>query len=123
MSRFKDKELKRVWQFPGKNEKHIYIHSFTKTLLFQKYISCICLTVEKRLKQGRHISSVIPLWPLLSVFYIYVFSDVDKKRYKRRKGMSFLMLTKKDLKQTRRRREAQKRHYYMYNMFLKKQRF
>ena len=58
---------------------YIYIHPFTKTLLFQKYISHICITVEKRLKQGGHISSVIPLWPLPSVFYIYVFSDVDKK--------------------------------------------
>ena len=58
---------------------HIYIHPFTKTLLFQKCISHICITVEKRLKQGGHISSVIPLWPLPSVFYIYVFSDVDKK--------------------------------------------
>ena len=57
----------------------MYIHPFTKTLLFQKYISYICITVEKRLKQGGHISSVIPLWPLPSVFYIYVFSDVDKK--------------------------------------------
>ena len=56
---------------------YIYIYPFTKTLLFQKYISYICITVEKRLKQGGHISSVIPLWPLLSVFYIYVFSDVD----------------------------------------------
>ena len=58
---------------------YIYIHPFTKTLLFQKYISYICTTVEKRLKQGGHISSVIPLWPLPSVFYINVFSDVDKK--------------------------------------------
>ena len=29
---------------------YIYIHPFTKTLLFQKYISYICITVEKRLK-------------------------------------------------------------------------
>ena len=60
---------------------YIYIktHPFTKTLLFQKYISYVCITVKKRLKQGGHISSVIPLWPLPSVFYIYVFSDVDKK--------------------------------------------
>ena len=56
---------------------HVYIHPFTKTLLFQKYTSYICIAVEKTLKQGGHISSVIPLWPLLSVFYIYVFSDVD----------------------------------------------
>ena len=47
---------------------YIHTHSFTKTLLFQKYISYICITVEKRLKQGGHISSVIPLWPLSSVF-------------------------------------------------------
>ena len=39
----------------------------------QKCISYICITVEKRLKQGGHISSVIPLWPLLSVFYICLF--------------------------------------------------
>ena len=58
---------------------YIYIHPFTKTLLFQKYIPHICITVEKRLKQGGHITSVIPLWPSLSVFYMYVFSDVDKK--------------------------------------------
>ena len=58
---------------------YIYIYPFTKTLLFQKYISYICITVEKRLKQGGHTSSVIPLWPLPSVFYICVFSDVDKK--------------------------------------------
>ena len=58
---------------------YTHIHPFTKTLLFQKYISYICITVKKRLKQGEHISSVIPLWPLLSVFYTYVCSDVDKK--------------------------------------------
>ena len=63
---------------------YIYIYKYIytpvyKTLLFQKDISYICITVEKRLKQGGHISSVIPLWPLPSVFYIYVFSDVDKK--------------------------------------------
>ena len=58
---------------------YVYIYPLTKTLLFQKYISYICITVEKRLKQGGHISSVIPLWPLPSGFYIYVFSDVDKK--------------------------------------------
>ena len=64
---------------------YIYIHLFTKTLPFQKYISYICITVEKRLKQGGHnpyyghISPVIPLWPLLSVFYINVFSDLDEK--------------------------------------------
>ena len=56
---------------------YIYIHPFTKTLLFIS--SYICITVEKRLKQGGHISSVITLWPLPSVFYICVFSDVDKK--------------------------------------------
>jgi len=39
----------------------------------------MCITVEKRLKEGGHISSVIPSRPLLSVFYMYVFSDVDKK--------------------------------------------
>ena len=60
-------------------------------MLFHKYISYICNTVEKRLKQGGPISSVIPLWPLLSVFYIYVLSDVDKKRYKRRKGIIIYM--------------------------------
>ena len=57
---------------------NIYIHPFTKTLLFQKYTSYICIAVEKTLKQGGHISSVILLWPLPSVFYIYVFSVVDK---------------------------------------------
>ena len=58
---------------------YIYTPPFTKTLQFQKYTSYTCITVEKRLKQGGQISSVIPLWPLPSVFYIYVFSDVDKK--------------------------------------------
>ena len=58
---------------------YIYIHPFTKTLLFQKYTSYICIAVEKTLKQGGHISSVVLLWPLPSVFYIYVFSDVDYK--------------------------------------------
>ena len=58
---------------------YIYIYIYPFTLLFQKYISYICITVKKRLKQGGHISSVISLWPLPSVFYIYVFSDVDKK--------------------------------------------
>ena len=57
----------------------MYIHPFTKTLLFQKYISYICVTVEKTLKQGGLTSSVIPLWPLLSVSYIHVFSDVGEK--------------------------------------------
>ena len=72
---------------------YIYIHLFTKTLLFQKYISYICITVEKILKQGGHISSVIPLRPLVSVFYIYVFSDVDKKdtSEERRKGIIIYM--------------------------------
>ena len=58
---------------------YVCIYMFTKTLLFQKYISYISVRVEKRLKQGALISSVIPLWPLPSVFYIYIFSDVDKK--------------------------------------------
>ena len=58
---------------------HVYIHPFTKTLLFQKYTSYIRIAVEKTLKQGGHISSVVLLWPLPSVFYVYVFSVVDKK--------------------------------------------
>ena len=51
------------------------------------------ITVEKRLKQGGYISSVIPLWPLqyFQFFYIHVFSDVDKKRYKCRKGIIIYM--------------------------------
>ena len=40
------------------------------------------LTLAVRLSV--HISSVIPLWPLPSVFFT---SDVDKKKYKRRKGI------------------------------------
>ena len=79
-----------VW-FLHQRAISIYIHRSTKTLLFQKYISYICITVEKRLNQGGHISSVIPLWPLLSVFYIYVFSDVDKKKDKRREGIIIYM--------------------------------
>ena len=33
---------------------YIYIHPFTKTLLFQKYISYICMNAEKRHKQDGH---------------------------------------------------------------------
>ena len=58
---------------------YIYIHPFTKTLLFQKDISYICRTVEKRLKPGGHIISYTIVAITLPVFYIYVLSDVDKK--------------------------------------------
>ena len=56
---------------------YIYIPVYKNIAISEIYI--IYITVEKRLKQGGHISSVIPLWPLLSVFYIHVFSEVDKK--------------------------------------------
>ena len=57
---------------------YIYIPVYKNIAISEIYIIYICLTVEKRLKQGGHIPSVILLWPLLSVFCIYVFSDVDK---------------------------------------------
>ena len=33
---------------------YIYIYPFTKTLVFQKYISYIFINTEERLKQGGH---------------------------------------------------------------------
>ena len=60
-------------------------------MLFQIYISYIRITVEKRLKQGGHIS-LIPLWPLLSVFYIYIISDVDKKHTSAEKAYDICFL-------------------------------
>ena len=60
---------------------YIYTHPFTKTLLFQKYISYICMNAEKRLKQGGHTLHHFRGVAITSIFSICinVFSGADKK--------------------------------------------
>ena len=71
---------------------YIHIHPFTKTLLFQKYISHICMNAEKRLKQGGHTLHQPRGVAITCNFFffsicIYVFSGAEQKGYRRRKGI------------------------------------
>jgi len=52
--RFASRYISTPIHLPSGDSCNIYIHPFTKTLLFQKYISYVCMNAEKRLKHDGH---------------------------------------------------------------------